>query len=174
MAVITDFDDFDGPNPHAFLSNFWREDLTIDDVTYPTAEHAFAAAKACAPVDRLRVLAALGPGEAKGRGRRVALREDWEEVKYDVMRVVLAHKFDLGTDLADALLSTGDALLVEGTYWRDEVWGVDLTKGHRDHRSPGRNWLGTLLMARRAELRSGVGDLPLPDTGVLYWQGGGR
>jgi predicted NAD-dependent protein-ADP-ribosyltransferase YbiA (DUF1768 family) len=62
---------------------------------------------------------------------------------------VLARKFHPAREEAQMLLDTGDAQLVEGTYWHDQVWGVDITTGI------GRNWLGTLLMARRAELRAG-------------------
>lgn len=172
MSVIVNFDAFEGDNPYAFLSNFWEQEVVVGDRSFPTGEHAFQAAKAATPADFELVAGAAGPGTAKYNGRRIALRRDWEEVKYDVMRVVLAHKFQGELfGLGHELLDTGDALLVEGTRWRDTVWGVDLDEGERlgygGHLSPGRNWLGTLLMARRAELRSGV-SLPLPDPAVVF------
>lgn len=179
-SVITNFDTFEGDNPYSFLSNFHDEPVwlpagasgsTPDTVYgYRTGEHMFAAAKARNWEDHMRVAGADTPGRAKMLGRRLRLRDDWELVKYDVMRCVLAYKFAPGTELAAKLLGTGDALLVEGTRWHDRVWGVDLNAAPHDHRSPGLNWLGTLLMARRAELRAqlqyGV-DVPLPDVEIL-------
>ena len=32
-------------NEHEFLSNFYPSPITIEDITYPTVEHAFQAAK---------------------------------------------------------------------------------------------------------------------------------
>jgi predicted NAD-dependent protein-ADP-ribosyltransferase YbiA (DUF1768 family) len=81
-----------------------------------------------------------------GQGRRVPLRADWEAVKYNVMQDAIRAKFSRGSGLADALLATGDAYLQEGNTWGDRTWGV--TRGH------GRNWLGYILMGRRAELSS--------------------
>lgn len=151
------FDDFEGSHPARFLSNFYVGDPLVGyGVVYPTGEHMFAAHKATT-TDEHRLLAAVStPGAAKRLGRKIRLREDWEFIKYDVMRYVLRVKFAVGRPEAQMLLETGDALLVEGTYWSDRVWGVDLNRGDVEapQTLPGRNWLGTLLMARRAELRA--------------------
>lgn len=50
---------------------------------------------------------------------------------------------------ASSRTNTGHGLLIEGTYWDDRIWGVDML--HPDR--PGETWLGVLLMARRADLR---------------------
>ncbi|MGL5909528.1 MAG: NADAR family protein, partial [Phycicoccus sp.] len=97
----------------------------------------------------LRVLAAPTPGAAKRLARAIPLRPDWEAEKLGVMRAALRLKFPVyRTTLTDALLATGDALLVEGNTWGDQFRGVVA--------GAGQNWLGHLLMARRAEVRSGV------------------
>jgi ribA/ribD-fused uncharacterized protein len=158
-AVIFWFDGFDGPQPYEFLSNFYRgEPIAEEDHGYlwPTGEHMFAAYKARGRKDFQRILLAADPGDAKAIGREIMLRGDWEEVKYDVMRWVLALKFTLARPEGQMLLDTGDRLLVEGTWWGDRVWGVDLRKqpAAAPWESPGRNWLGVLLMARRTELRA--------------------
>lgn len=158
-SVIFWFDGFEGDQPYDFLSNFHLgEPLVEQDYGYQwmTGEHMFAAYKARGRRDFDRILNAADPGEAKAIGRSIALRGDWEEVKYDVMRWVLAVKFDLDRAEGQWLLETGDRLLVEGTYWGDKVWGVDLRQqpAAAPWQSPGRNWLGVLLMARRAELRA--------------------
>jgi ribA/ribD-fused uncharacterized protein len=175
-GVISYFDEFEGPNEYAFLSNFWvGVPLQFRGRAYRTGEHMFQAFKARTRADHERIVAARTPAEAKQEGKHMLrLRPDWERVKYDVMRLVLATKFRTNREEAALLLATGDALLVEGTTWGDRVWGVDLKygrvvadtdltgraavvpatwePGEPWHLSPGRNWLGVLLMARRAEL----------------------
>lgn len=171
--VISYFDSFEGDNEWAALSNFWQgQPIHYGPYAFLTGEHMFQAFKATGRKDFMKVVASPTPGEAKANGQHMLrLRPDWERVKYDVMRLVLAKKFEPGREEANVLLATGDALLVEGTTWGDQTWGVDLKAGRRLsapelpaatkagwdpgepwHMSPGRNWLGVLLMARRAEL----------------------
>ena len=179
-GLIAWFDDFGGDHEHAFLSNFYEGERVVLDFTWgqmakaygwpdealereqidpdwlvegATGEHLFAAFKTDRLWDFLEVLEATSPGASKSKGRAVKLRPDWEQIKYDVMAMVLRAKFTLDRDEGQWLLNTGDALLIEGTFWQDRVWGVDLKNRASDPlTSPGRNWLGTLLMARRAEL----------------------
>jgi ribA/ribD-fused uncharacterized protein len=152
---ITYFDAFEGPNEWAFLSNFYVADepLWVDDKSYATGEHLFQAYKARTTKAHEKIRKAKSPGVAKMRGKTCRLRDDWEEIKYDVMRLTLKTKFSTHREEGALLLNTGDALLIEGTDWGDTVWGVERTNDRFDL-WPGRNWLGTLLMARRAELRA--------------------
>lgn len=154
------FDDFNEPghetNGHRFLSNFYvGEPIALAGDYFATGEHAFQAAKAKTPKVFGMVRDADSPGHAKALGRSVPLRDDWELVKYDVMAAVVRAKFTPRREEGKLLLETGDRLLVEGTYWGDTVWGTNLNQWRRVL-PPGRNWLGTLLMARRAELRAHV------------------
>lgn len=167
-GVVGYFDAFGEPNEFDFLSNFYEgEPLLVHadsqdpkvgwrDYSFATGEHMFAALKARHWKDFDEIRLAKTPGKAKSIGRRIELREDWEQNKYDAMMWTLRTKFTIDRYEGMALLATGDQLLIEGTHWNDTVWGVALGKnGHDDAlRSPGRNWLGTLLMARRAELRA--------------------
>lgn len=115
-------DDFRGE--YFFLSNFFMAHVIYQGIRFENNEAAFQAAK------RL--------------GRRVVLRPDWEEVKFDVMYDVCRAKFTQHPDLRANLLATGDAELVEGNTWNDRVWGV--CKG------VGENNLGKILMRIRNEL----------------------
>lgn len=124
-----------------FLSNFWY----VDVYGYPTVEHYFQAMKTTDPVERDRIKALRSPAEAKRAGRRVALRPDWESIKLDVMEAGLRYKFAPGKELANKLIATGDAELVEGNTWNDTFWGVC--------RGRGENHLGKLLMKVRGELQ---------------------
>jgi len=137
--------------PRIHFTKFSSEDeYRHHPVEFQTGEHAFQALKAHTPEDFYYVATASDPNETKFRGRTISLRPDWEQVKYDVMAAVVRAKYTLDREEGKRLLETGDRLLVEGTWWKDEVWGVDLNAAGL----PGRNWLGTLLMARRAELRA--------------------
>ena len=80
-----------------------------------------------------------------GRSRKYPLREDWEDIKYEIMKEAVRAKFTQHTDLKDTLLVTNNRKLVEHTR-RDSCWG-DGGDGS------GTNWLGKVLMEIREELR---------------------
>jgi ribA/ribD-fused uncharacterized protein len=136
-------DDFRGD--YAFLSNFHVAPVTVNHITYPTVEHAFQACKTVNEAERRHIAAAPTPGEAKRRGRHATLRADWDEVRITCMRSIVWCKFTQHPDLAEKLLATGDATLIEGNWWHDKFWGVCEGKGQ--------NWLGILLMETRERLR---------------------
>jgi ribA/ribD-fused uncharacterized protein len=140
---------FDGP--FRWLSNFGTcVPFEYEGITYPTTEHFYQALKSLDPAIRKEVAALATPGKAKKAGKKLACRPDWEDVKDDVMKLALRLKFVEGTALAEKLLDTQDANLVEGNTWNDTYWGVNLSTGE------GQNKLGKFLMERREELRSKV------------------
>jgi ribA/ribD-fused uncharacterized protein len=120
---------------------------------YPTAEHAYQAAKATTAADHDHVALAPTPGEAKQRGQEIASRSDWLEVREQVMLAVLRAKFAPGSACAGHLLATGDAVLVEGNTWHDNTWG-DCRCGQPACAVTGDNLLGRLLQQVRDELRA--------------------
>ncbi len=130
------------------LSNFAPYPITLRGKTWPTTEHFFQAQKFEGERDREEIRRAGTPMIAArlGRDRKRKLRRDWESVKIAVMREALDAKFRQHGDLAELLLSTGDAVLVEHTE-NDDYWG-DGGDGS------GRNELGRLLMKVREALRS--------------------
>lgn len=132
--------EFKGDN--AFLSNFYVAPVIYEGIRFENSEAAFQAAKC---PKRMREFCGLSPQAAKRLGRRVEMRPDWEAIKYDVMYQVCKEKFTQNPDLLGKLLATGDAELVEGNTWGDQVWGV--CKG------VGENHLGKTLMRIRNELR---------------------
>lgn len=131
---------------YAFLSNFYPCQVTWEDETYPTVEHAFQAAKTHDVDERATIRNARGPVDAKRMGRRVSLRQDWDEVKVSVMETLIRDKFS-DPRLRDRLLSTGDAALIEGNTWGDRYWGIDIRTGK------GSNRLGRILESERTRLR---------------------
>lgn len=135
---------------HHFLSNFYPCPVRWEQIDYPSSEHAFNAGKSIDMGVRLWIAAAPTPREAKRRGHSIRLRPDWDKrVRYLVMAEVLAAKFR-NPELARKLRATGDAPLIEGNTWCDNVWGLcmcgrpacDVDVRHT-------NWLGRLLMYLR-------------------------
>ena len=128
-----------------FLSNFYERPVFYDGITYQNNEAAFQAQKTL-DIEERKQFADLSPSVAKRKGRKVTLRNDWEEVKFDVMLEICRAKFTQNQDLAEKLLATGDEELIEGNTWGDRIWGmVDGT---------GKNWLGKILMQIREELKN--------------------
>lgn len=141
---------------YRFLSNFFPAVVVLEDdeYVYPTVEHAYQAAKTLNLALRGTIANTSSPGTAKRLGRRVPIQEGWDlHLKYTIMQDLLNQKFVFGGDLGTRLLSTGDAVLVEGNNWHDTIWGVchcprEFCRGR------GTNILGWLLMQRRNELKN--------------------
>lgn len=126
-----------------FLSNFWAATIVFDGETYPTVEHAFQAAKTLSKQERQWVRSAERPGEARKRGKKVTLRQNWEDHKLTIMEDLVRQKFQDPT-LRESLLATGDRPLEETNNWGDRFWGIC--------NGQGKNHLGRILMKIRAEL----------------------
>jgi ribA/ribD-fused uncharacterized protein len=137
---------------HRFLSNFWPATVTLDGMAFRSTEHAYQAAKTTDMAERSKFQVVKTPGAAKRLGRRIKLRPDWESVKEAVMLDLNRQKFS-DPELAERLLGTGDAELIEGNTWGDRIWGMTLENG----RWIGQNLLGRILMRVREELRKGGG-----------------
>lgn len=144
-------DCFDGK--YAFLSNFYSSPISPfnDGIVYPTVEHAFQAYKTTDINKRKEIAAQPTPGKAKRLGRHVEIRDDWQEIRINVMYAALKEKFkDL--ELQTKLLSTGNAELIEGNTWSDNFWGDCHCPKCRDIK--GENNLGKLLMKIREDYKS--------------------
>lgn len=131
--------------PH-FRDRLKNGEPGIAPVAFATVEHYYQAAKTLDWQEAEKVRLSRTPGESKRAGRSVSLAPTWEADKFLAMRWALEYKFAPGTGLADWLVSTGKQILIEGNDWHDTFWGVDSGVGH--------NWLGFMLMARRAELQA--------------------
>lgn len=129
---------------YRFLSNFHPCSITIEGLEYPSVEHAFQAMKTLDPEERSAIQKAQSPGKAKRAGQKVVLRPDWDAIRVGVMEELVRQKFSKNRELANSLLATGDAQLIEGNTWDDTFWGVCGGRGE--------NWLGKILMKVRNEL----------------------
>ena len=143
----TRIDSFTGT--YAFLSNFFPSEIVYAGHQYDTVEHGFQAAKTLDKWEQEAIRLAPSPGHAKRMGNRGPkgvirqLRPDWENVKQDIMLMLLRLKFQ-DPELRRLLLSTGDRELIEGNNRGDTIWGVC--------NGTGSNFLGKLLMRVRKEI----------------------
>jgi len=133
--------EFKGKN--YFLSNFFNAPVMYEDLLYQNNEAAFQSAKV-KDLDRRKQFCNLDPSTAKKKGRNVLLRNDWEDVKDEVMYQCVKDKFTRNQDLKQKLIDTGNEELIEGNTWNDTYWGVC--------RGRGKNMLGKILMRVRDEI----------------------
>lgn len=129
-----------------FLSNFYPVEIKLDGIVYPNAETAFQAQKTLDVEERRKFSMLKNPVQAKRLGRKVKLRDDWEEVKLDIMTEIVSQKFLQNPYLLEKLIATGNEELVEGNKWGDRFWGVCKGKGQ--------NNLGKILMKIRDVYKS--------------------
>jgi ribA/ribD-fused uncharacterized protein len=122
-----------------------------------TAEHTFHAGKTANPSDFRFIRDAPTPGEAYRRGRKIALRPDWGQVRRQIMLQVVTAKFS-NPDLRGQLVATGSAPLINGNSWGDDYWGAvpttsnpvgELWQAIDGTYLAGYNWLGRILMMTR-------------------------
>jgi len=168
--AIAEIREFKGE--HAWASNFAESPVTWQGYAVATVEHGYQLDKP--PKDatglfpdpahpgqliqrlwRTVIAEAPTPAAAKKLGRQAPLRPDWGERRVKVMAALLQRKF-ADPILRAKLLATGDATLVEGNWWRDTFWGVDLKTGE------GQNMLGRLLMTLRTKLRTAPPETAAP------------
>lgn len=140
--MVTKIQKFTGK--YKFLSNFYPCFVQYEGVRYPSVEHAYQAAKTLDRNTRTAFSILPTASDAKKLGRKLKLRNDWEQVKEEVMYECLKSKFS-NKNLKEMLLQTGYAHIEEGNNHGDMIWGT--VNGE------GQNKLGKLLMRIREEIK---------------------
>jgi ribA/ribD-fused uncharacterized protein len=136
--------------PYGVFSNLYRRPVDFEGQVYPTAEHAYQAGKARDPKVRAWLLAAPSPALLAMAAHGLFswdIAPGWSQGRRDRMRAVVLAKFCQHADLAEILIGTGDARIVEAATVDNEVnrrWGEVNGKGL--------NLLGLILMEVRADL----------------------
>lgn len=135
-------------NEMRYLSNFAPAEVVFDRDLYHTVENAYQAAKTLDMAARDKIRKAT-PGQAKRLGRKIKIRDDWDDMKLSIMEYLVRSKFGKDTKYGAKLMATGTEEIVEGNRWHDQFWGsCDCSKCG----GGGQNNLGKLLMKIRAEL----------------------
>lgn len=149
---------------HRFLSNFHVHPVLYDGIIYPSNENAYQASKLDPSMFQPKGITKLDfvhwePSTAKSKGREARLRKDWHnelprelqvsdsqgpllvQIRDRVMYEINVMKFAGPKELRDLLLETGDLMLEETNWWKDDYWGVC--------NGEGLNKLGRILMKIR-------------------------
>ncbi|MBD2211977.1 NADAR family protein [Nostoc linckia FACHB-104] len=130
------------------FSNFSAHGFELDGLYWPTSEHYFQAQKFIGTLhlEQIRLVKTPKDAARMGRERSRPLRQDWEQVKDDVMRKAVLRKFETHADIREILLATGNEDIVENSPI-DFYWGCGSD-------GSGKNMLGLILMEVRETLRS--------------------
>lgn len=140
--MVTKIHKFTGK--YEFLSNFYPCLVQYEGVRYPSVEHAYQAAKTLDKDTRTAFSILPTASDTKKLGGKLKLRNDWEQVKEEVMYECLKSKFS-NKNLKEMLLQTGYAHIEEGNNHGDRIWGTVNGRGQ--------NKLGKLLMRIREEIK---------------------
>ena len=137
MNVINSFD-----GEYDFLSNFYECPILWKGNLYRNSESIYQSYNTLdnVPFDFTKTTGS----QAKKISKKLNVRPDWNKIKFDLMYEICQEKFNQNTDIAQKLMNTGDAILIEGNYWGDTYWGKC--------NGVGQNNLGKILMKIREEL----------------------
>lgn len=133
-------------NEYRWLSNFAPVKIKLDGLEFPSVEHAYMSAKSddeewknfCSNPNNKA-------GDVKRQSRNITLKEDWHEIKLEVMKECVNQKFSQ-EPYRTKLLETETQHIQEGNRWNDKFWGVCLKT------NKGENHLGRLIMDVRSAL----------------------
>lgn len=136
-------------DPKELLGVFSEHPIELEGKTWPTVEHYFQAMKFFESnpeySEKIRNAPNAKAARRMGRMRFKKLRPDWAKLKRVFMTRGVYTKCKMYPVVAEALLSTDDAKLMEGSQY-DYYWGCG-----RDRRAE--NTYGKVLMDVRAKLR---------------------
>ena len=142
MNKITEFKD-----EYRWLSNFSPVSIELDEIEYPSVEHAYMSAKSdneywknyCSNKNNTA-------GEVKRASKTIILVDNWDEIKLSIMEECLMQKFTQEPYMTN-LINTKNVEIEEGNRWGDKFWGICLKT------NVGENNLGKLIMKIRKELK---------------------
>ena len=144
-------------SPHSPLSNLFPCNLIFRGERFLSAEGAFHYHRALISgyeYDAQQIKSARNPFRVMKIAKSLRATQEWERVSEDIMKEILQVKFSQISFCKQFLLSTGDRKLLEGT--GDKRWGcgIPISKSHLiPFKNPGRNLLGFMLEAVRADIR---------------------
>jgi ribA/ribD-fused uncharacterized protein len=130
------------------LDNFSANQITWQGASYPTAEHAYQAAKffETAPhiAELIRTATAPSAAKAIAQEHRALCDPAWAEKKQTIMESILRAKLAQHPTLQTLLLQSDEQELIEANPL-DEFWGAGAN-------NTGQNILGCIWMKLREEL----------------------
>lgn len=145
---------------NGYLSQWYHAPFTLEGVTYQTCEQYMMAKKALLFGDfekYSQIMKERDPKKDKALGKTVANFDHdlWQSCNEEIVYHANLAKFSQNPDLREALLATGDKILVEASP-SDKIYGIGLEASDPVARDPqkwkGSNLLGTTLCRVRDDL----------------------
>lgn len=135
--------------PYGFLSNFYPAPIKIFKRTFASSEILYQALKAKEDIEKTLDIFSevVDPAEAKRLGKGLPLKDNWDDIKEDVMSFVVDLKFKQNIALQRRLVYTQPHLLIEGNMWHDNFFGHCFCPKCKDQDH--KNILGKILMKKR-------------------------
>ena len=132
---------------YGFLATYAPYGFYANGIYWKTSEHYYQAQKFLENDIRLKIASAETPKMASeiGRNRKYAIRENWDEIRADVMYEAVLLKFLANPDIAILLLATQNEMIIEDTE-KENFWGCGPNKD-------GQNMYGKILCRVRDDLR---------------------
>ena len=146
LPTVTEAGIFGFFGDYRFLSNFHVCRIEYEGLVYGSTEAAYMAAKSEDMNTKMR-FTKMTPNKARAQGQLIQIRDDWEDIKADVMHEINKVKY-ADPELMKLLKATGNKWLEETNNWRDKFWGVHVDERGMKHRE-GMNMLGRVLMLIR-------------------------
>jgi len=139
--MITEFKE-----EYCWLSNFHPCKIILNNLEYPSVEHAYQSAKSndiewkkyCQNSNNYA-------GKIKINSKNIIKHKDWEDHKITIMYLCLIQKFEQ-EPFKTKLIQTKHERIKEGNNWGDKFWGIDIKT------SRGENVLGRLIEKIRTKL----------------------
>lgn len=107
---------------YSFLSNMYYTDIPYEGLVYPSVENAYQASKCVNEVDKIP-FQTYTPVEAKKAGKKVQMKENFNDNRIKIMQELIDIKFINNINLAEKLVSINEPIVEENT-WNDTFWGV--------------------------------------------------
>lgn len=106
-------------------------------IMFYSVEQAFQYMKTNSKSHQQKIINCIKPKDARYHGSARAecpLRDDWEEVKVDVMFQLLKGKYSQNKVMAEKILETGNVPIVEIAPWdKENFWGVNEKREGKNH-----------------------------------------
>ncbi len=138
-------------NEFSFLSNMYPSSINYNAMKYTCVESAFQAQKCINRAERI-MFEGINGKDAKQLGKQVALRNDWEMIKVNVMKKLIDIKF-LNPELAKKLITVNEPIIEHNTC-HDNFWGSCTCEQCRH--KPKLNKLGKILEEKKLQIMRGV------------------
>lgn len=122
-----------------WFSNMKRMDSPISHkgVNFWTIENFYQAMKSN-DINEIKKIALMNPFKAKLYTRNIKIRENWNDIKLEIMKYGIKHKFSEGTKWKKEL-DKCKTEIIEWNNWNDTYWGKCIFTGK------GENNLGKLI-----------------------------